>query len=98
MAKRTKGFRRRTRNKMKKSPRDKGTVNQFLEDFNEGEKVLIRIDPSSHRAMPHPRFKGRSGVVTGKRGRSYLVEIRDGSLKKTLITTSEHLRHINKRK
>ena len=96
MAKGTKGFRRRTRDKMKKSPRDKNTVNMFLEEFSKGENVLIKIEPSSHRAMPHPRFKGRNGVVTGKRGKSYLVEIRDGGLKKTIITTSEHLRHINK--
>lgn len=96
MSKRTKGQRRGTRNKMKKSPRDKGTVNQFLEEFKKGEKVLLRIDPSSHSAMPHPRFKGKSGLVTGKRGKSYLVQIKDGNLKKMIITTSEHLRHINK--
>ena len=94
--KRTKGLRRRTRDKLKKSPREKITVNQFLEEFSEGEKVLIKIEPSSHRAMPHPRFKGKSGIVRGKRGRAYLVEVKDGGLKKTIITTSEHLRHINK--
>ena len=96
MAKRAAGFRRRTRNKLRKSPKDKITVNQFLEQFSEGEKVLIKIEPASHKAMPHPRFKGKNGLVTGKRGRSYLVEIRDGGLKKTIITTPEHLRHINK--
>ena len=96
MAKGTKGPRKRTRNKMKKPLRDKTTVNQFLEQFSEGERVLIKIEPSSHRSMPHPRFKGKGGVVTGKRGGSYVVEIRDGGLKKTIITTSEHLRHINK--
>ncbi len=94
--KRTKGFRRRTRDKLKKSPKEKTTVNQFLEEFSEGERVLIKIEPSSHKAMPHPRFKGRSGIVKGKRGRAYLVEIKDGGLRKTIITTSEHLRHLNK--
>jgi len=96
MVKRTKGFRRRTRDKMKKLSREKNTVNQFLEEFSIGENVLIKIEPSSHRAVPHPRFKGRSGVIMGKRGRSYLVEVEDGSLKKTVIATSEHLRHLNK--
>ena len=96
MAKRTKGFRRRTRDKMRKPIREKTTVNQFLEDFSKGEVVTIKIDPSSHRSMPHPRFKGKSGVVAGRRGDSYLVEIRDGGIKKTIISTPEHLRHINK--
>lgn len=96
MARRAKGFRRRTRDKLRKSPKEKNTVNRFLEEFSEGERVLIKIEPSSHKAMPHPRFKGKSGVVRGKRGSSYIVEIKDGGLNKDIITTPEHLRHINK--
>ncbi len=94
--KRGKGFRRSTRNKMKRPFKEKNTVNEFLEKFSEGDKVLIKINPSSHRALPHPRFKGRCGVVKGIRGKSYLVELKDGSIRKTIITKSEHLRHINK--
>ncbi len=96
MAKSTKGSRRRTRSKMKKRFREKTTVNQFLEEFSEGEKVLIKIEPSSHRAMPHPRYKGKSGVIKGKRGNSYMVEISDGRLNKLILATPEHLRHLNK--
>lgn len=96
MAKRTTGPRRRTRRKMSKSPRDKTTVNMFLEEFVKGENVVIKIEPSSHRSAPHPRFKGKAGVVAGKRGGSYLVEVMDGGLKKTVLATPEHLRHLNK--
>ena len=96
MAKRTKGPRRRTRKKLRKSPREKTTVNRFLEEFGPGENVLIKIEPSSHRALPHPRFKGKAGIVTGRKGRSYMVEVKDGGLKKTIITAPEHLRHLNK--
>lgn len=96
MAKRTKGPRRRTRKKMRKSPRDKTTVNMFLEEFVNGENVLIKIEPSSHRSSPHPRFKGKAGIVAGRRGRAYLVEVRDGGLKKVVLTAPEHLRHLNK--
>ena len=96
MGRRAHGFRRRTRNKLRKSPGDKNTVNQFLEEFDDGENVVLKIEPSSHKAMPHPRFKGKIGIVTGMRGRSYLVEIKDGGMKKTIITKSEHLRHLNK--
>ena len=96
MAKRTHGFRRRTRNKLRKPYGEKNTVNQFLEEFKEGETVVLKIEPSSHKAMPHPRFKGKNGVVKGKRGKSYIVEIKDGGLTKTIITKPEHIRHINK--
>ncbi|TDA26755.1 MAG: 50S ribosomal protein L21e, partial [Archaeoglobi archaeon] len=41
---------------------------------------------------PHPRYQGRSGIVVGKRGRAYLVQIKDGSIVKTLISRPEHLR------
>ena len=91
MAKGTSGPRRRTRDKLKK--KGKITVNQFLEEFKTGEKVIIKIESSSHRGMPHPRFKGKYGMVRGKRGRAYIVEIMDGRMKKNIITTAEQLRH-----
>ena len=92
MATRSKGFRKKTKKKLRKSPRDKTTTNQYLREFLVGDKVLIMIEPSSHKAMPHPRFKGKSGVVKDKRGKSYVIEVRDGGLKKTVISTPEHLR------
>mgnify|MGYP000613181517 CR=1 FL=1 len=92
MVKKTKGPRRRTRKKLKKGPKDKTTVNQFLEEFKEGERVLIKIEPSSHKGMPHPKFKGKSGKIVGKRGRAYIVEVEDGKVIKEVIAYPEHLR------
>jgi len=94
MAKKTRGNRRRTRNKLRKGTNDKNTVNQFLEEFKEGERVLIRIEPSSHKGMPHPNFKGKSGKIVGKRGNAYIVELKDGKKEKSIITFPEHLKHL----
>lgn len=94
MVKKTRGPRRRTRKKLKKGPRDKVTANQFLEEFKEGERVMIKIEPSSHRGMPNPRFKGKSGEIVGKRGRAYIVKLKDGKKEKSIITLPEHLRRI----
>ncbi|MCD6477903.1 MAG: 50S ribosomal protein L21e [Candidatus Aenigmarchaeota archaeon] len=93
MVRKTKGFRSGTRNKLRKKGKKKVTVNQFLEEFKEGERVLIKIEPSSHKGMPHPKFKGKYGTVIERRGRAYIVEIKDGKVKKDIIANPEHLKH-----
>jgi large subunit ribosomal protein L21e len=91
--KRSKGSRNSSRNKLSKDVRDKGEppVTHTLRDFEEGDKVSVDIDPSVHSAMPHPRFQGVTGTVTGKQGEAYLVSFNDGGKEKTLIVGSEHL-------
>jgi len=87
----SKGYRRRTRNLRIRS-RDKGKIKigRYLQKFKKGDFVSISIDPS-YQAIPHPRFKGRSGKVTGRQGRCYHVEIKDGGKKKKILIAPEHL-------
>lgn len=42
--------------------------------------------------MPHSRYHGRTGTIVGQRGRCYLVDVKLGNSKKTLIIGKEHLR------
>jgi large subunit ribosomal protein L21e len=63
----------------------------MLKEFEIGEQVHITIEPSIQKGQPHPRFHGKTGTVTGKRGRSYLVEVRDGNAKKVVISAPVHL-------
>jgi len=88
-----KGKRRKTRDKLSKSPRERGKVplRKFLQEFNIGEYVHIKIEPSVHMGMPHPRYHGRTGIVVGKRGRCYEVVISDGGKYKMLIVHPAHL-------
>jgi large subunit ribosomal protein L21e len=62
-----------------------------LQQFEIGENVNVKINPSVHKGMPHPRFHGYTGKIEGTRGDSYLVGIRDGKKHKTLIVKPEHL-------
>ena len=96
MVKRSKGIRSKSRQILRKNPRDRGikSITRALQQFEEGESVNIVIDSSVHKGMPHIRFHGYTGVVEGKQGESYLVGINDGKKHKTLIIRSDHLRRV----
>lgn len=90
-----KGYRNKTRSRHRKNVRDQGlgSIEKYLIDYELGDKVDVITDPSQHkRGMPHRRFHGLTGTVIGERGRCYLVEVKLGNSKKTLIIGKEHLR------
>ncbi|MFQ3319175.1 MAG: large subunit ribosomal protein L21e [Natronomonas sp.] len=88
------GPRKGTRNKLKNKPRDRGTSppQRSVEQFEEGEKVHLKLDPSVPKGQFHPRFNGYTGTVVGKQGEAFKVEIEDGNVTKTLIAVPAHLR------
>jgi len=92
MVKKSRGFRQGTRKKLEQKARP--AITKFLKEFSIGDKVVIYPEPSSHRGMPFPRFKGKVGKVVEKRGRSYLVEFYDGKKKKHVIARPEHLKSL----
>jgi len=96
VVRRSKGIRSKSRNILKKKPRDRGiaSITRALQQFEEGDSVNIVLDPSVHKGMPHIRFHGHTGKVEGKQGDAYLVGINDGKKHKTLIVRSEHLRRV----
>lgn len=93
MVRRSKGYRSRTRNLFRKKPREKGKVglSRLLRTYNPGDKVMIRIDSSVHKGMPHRRYHGRIGVIKAKRGRSYIIEVAVGKQTRTVIARPEHI-------
>ena len=96
MVKRSKGIRSKSRQILRKKPRDRGlkSITRALQEFVEGESVNIVIDSAMHKGMPHIRFHGYTGTIEGRQGESYLVGINDGNKHKTLIIRSEHLRRV----
>lgn len=92
MARRSKGFRSKTRRTLKIRGRFRRPITKSLEEFGIGSRVTIRQDPSLQKGMPHPRFQGKAGVVKEIRGRSYLVEVKDGGKTKTLVSRPEHMK------
>jgi len=94
--KRSRGFRSKSRSKLKKKTR-KGETNiirRALQEFEQGDKVAIVIDPSFQKGMPHPRFHGRIGNVVGMQGNAYIVRIKDGKKVKNIISSPVHLKGI----
>ena len=90
----SKGFRKKTRSLLKKKPRERGKLglSRLLRSYMPGEKVVIKIDPSVHKGMPHRRYQGRVGVIVSKRGRAYEVSVTQGDAVKEIIVRPEHLR------
>ncbi len=91
--KKSKGTRRGTRKILRKDPSKRGLVpiNRALQEFEEGEKVKIKIEPSVHKAQPHRRFHGKIGEVEGKQGKAFVVKVKDGGKIKKVISRPEHL-------
>lgn len=88
------GPRKKTRYKFKKDLRSRGVlpVTRVIQKFELGQKVHVVCEPSIQKGMPHHRFHGLTGSVTGRRGRAWIVEIRDGTKYKTIISRPQHLR------
>ena len=93
MVKASKGFRVKTRNTLRVSPRNKGLpqVTSSLRQFSVGDRASIRLDGRVQHGMPHPRYQGKTGYVVGRQGRAFLVEISEGKKTKTLVVGPEHL-------
>ncbi|MHA1637249.1 MAG: 50S ribosomal protein L21e [Candidatus Thorarchaeota archaeon] len=98
MVKKSHGFRARTRSLMSKRVRSRGLqpVSSVLIDYEIGQRVNVVIDPGVHKGMPHRRYQGRTGVVTGIRGRGIVVELKVDKATKTLIIRPEHLTPVKK--
>ena len=69
-------------------------VTKIFKIFKEGDKVTINLK-AGHPGMPHPRYRGRHGVIVGRQGSSYIVEIVDGGMKKTLLSQPVHLEYLH---
>ena len=96
MVKRSKGIRSKSRQILKKAPREKGlkSITRALQEFADGESVNIVIDSAIHKGMPSIRFHGYTGKIEGRQGDSYLVGINDGKKHKILIVRPDHLRRV----
>jgi large subunit ribosomal protein L21e len=94
MAKKIGGARRKTRQIMKKSLREKRKIKlrDFLQEFDIGDSVVLKAEPGYQKGVYFSRFHGKTGVVAGKRGFCYEVTIKDGGKTKTVIVHPVHLK------
>jgi large subunit ribosomal protein L21e len=93
MVKSSKGSRSRTRGVLTKEARDRGMppVTRYLQAFEVGQKVVVRLEASEHRGQPHPRYQGQTATVLRRVGRAYQLEFYDGGKRKELVALPVHL-------
>jgi large subunit ribosomal protein L21e len=94
MVKKSRGFRSGTRHKLMQAPSKRCPITKYLQTFEKGDNVIIYHEPSSHKGMPFPMYKGRTGIVSGMRGNAYLIQLKDGGMTKMIISRPEHLRKL----
>jgi large subunit ribosomal protein L21e len=89
----SKGYYTGARRLLKKKPREKGKpkIGKLLIEYEAGSPVIIKMDSSVQKSLPHKRFHGKIGTVVEKRGRGYVVSVSKGDAIKTIIVRSEHL-------
>ncbi len=94
MATRVGGFRRKTRSKLRKSPKEKGkiSIRRFFQELKNGTKVCFSAEPAYQKGMYFPRFHGKTGEVISKEGNCYHVSFKDGNKRKTAVVHPVHLK------
>jgi large subunit ribosomal protein L21e len=90
------GFRKKTRHKLKKAPRQKSKISlrKYFQEFSKGDVVTLKAEPAVQGGMYFPRFHGRKGTVVGQRGSNYIISFKDHDKVKTLIVHPVHLEKI----
>jgi large subunit ribosomal protein L21e len=91
--KKSKGYRRGSRRLSTKASRDKGKpkLGKLLIAYEVGSQVIVKIDSSEQKSLPHKRFHGKIGTVKARRGRGYVVSVPQGDAVKEIIVRSAHL-------
>lgn len=91
----THGFRVKTRKLMTKEGHSGFTKNILdIYEAKQGDKVVIILDPSIHKGMPHKRYHGKVGTITGRKGRSIELTTDKQGKEVKLIVSPYHLKRI----
>ena len=78
-----------------KRQRDRGKIRlgMYFQELKPGEKVAIVREPSLQPRFPM-RIQGRTGVIEGKRGRSFIVKVQEYNQEKRFIIAALHLKRL----
>jgi large subunit ribosomal protein L21e len=73
--------------------RGKVKLSEYFKKIEDGARVSVITEASFPAAFPK-RILGRTGVVSGSRGRYKIVEVNDGEKAKTFIIHPIHLKRL----
>lgn len=79
----------------KKKIRKKGKIqlSRYFQELKDGDSVAVVKEPSIQAKFPE-RIQGRTGIVEGKRGMSYVIKIKDQEKEKKFLIAPVHLKRI----
>lgn len=94
MSKRKGGPRAGGRSVFRKHPRTRGKISltKYFMPYEVGDLAILTAEPAVQKNIYHVRFHGITGLVTGKRGACYELQIQDGGKQKMLIVHPIHLK------
>lgn len=96
MSKRSTGlFAGRTRHLARHHKPSTLSIKELIKEFDIGDKVAI-VPKGNFRDIPHPRYRGKIGTITERRGSAYIVRVRAINSTRTLIVPARHLEKIEK--
>jgi len=89
----SKGYYTGTRSLLRKPTREKGKphISKLLQVYELGSEVIIKMDSSVQKSMPHKRFHGKIGKIKEKRGRGYVISVPQGNSIKDIIVRAQHI-------
>lgn len=80
-------------NRKKQSERGKLKFSEYFKILKEGDNVALKKEQTLPADFPK-RMQGKTGTVVGKRGRSYIIKVKDFNREKLFIVPAIHLKRI----
>ena len=79
----------------RKKVREKGKIrlSEYFKNLKQGDTVTVKRDLGVAGAFPR-RMQGRSGVVESKKGKCFVVKIKDINKEKKFIIHPVHLKKL----
>ena len=73
--------------------RGKIPLSRYFKELKEGDTVAVVRELSIRTNFPE-RLQGRTGVVEGKRGKAYIVKLKDQEKEKKFLIEPIHLKKL----
>jgi large subunit ribosomal protein L21e len=73
--------------------RGKIKLSEYFKKLNTGDIVSVVREKSLDAKFPR-RLQGRTGVVKGKKGRAYIIKIKDQEKEKEFLIAPVHLKKL----
>jgi large subunit ribosomal protein L21e len=79
----------------RKSMKSRGKIqlSLYFQELKNGDKVAIVREQSAEPKFPE-RIQGKTGVIMGKKGESYVIRLMDGNEAKTYVIKPIHLKKL----